>query len=518
MNRRQRGFLSLLLLATGITRAAVSPVDTRQFDSHADQARQCEQRKEYHFAIAHYHEAIKTKPHDYRLHFELAKCYQALGKHDDAIEEFDKAIECAPDRAEIYYEKGVLLQQIRRMPESVTALQKSVDLRPHDIIYRFHLANSLTLEDRCDEAIAIYRELTERIPQSTSILHNLAFALKRQERVAEALAVYEQILELTDDAKTHFSYATTLLALGQLEKGWQENEWRWHTDGDSPRQFSKPEWDGGDLTGKRILAYCEQGLGDTLQFIRYIKVLKEMGAYTIVEAQGPIEDYLRELDYIDHVYPRGQYPPPFDCQIALMSIPKYLSPTLDDIPNEMPYLQADEELVRYWQERLATDTNFKIGICWTGNLNYRSPTARYTVAKKSTHIAKLAPLLQLPNVSVYSLQKISGMEQKELLPYNATLHEIDVPDKEGFVQFAALIKNLDLVITIDTSICHFAAGMGTETWNMLPTPCDWRWLVGTNETAWYPNMRLFRQPTPGDWDSVIHDIVEAVKARLATHA
>jgi hypothetical protein len=207
-------------------------------------------------------------------------------------------------------------------------------------------------------------------------------------------------------------------------------------------------------------------------------------------------------------------PEHFDFHAPLVSLPYILHTTEETIPTKIPYLFPDSAFELYWRHQLAQDKKLKVGICWQGNKGYRTAFLRAAVAAKSVSIQTFAPLAELPGISLYNLQKINGEEQLQELDDTFALHifEGNFDELHGrFMDTAAVIKNLDLVITIDTSIAHLAAGLGTKTWVLIPEPPDWRWMIDRTDTPWYPNMRLFRQHAQGDWDTVIQDIIKALQ-------
>ena len=284
------------------------------------------------------------------------------------------------------------------------------------------------------------------------------------------------------------------------------------------RSYPEPRWDGSDLQGKTILIHAEQGLGDTFQFIRYAKLIKEKNGIVIAAVQKPLVTLMKNCKYIDRVISLDDTPPHFDVHSPMLSLPYALKTQLETIPCEIPYLYANEKLVTDWKQKLAADKNFKIGICWQGNDNYATPLLRATVAQKSVHPKEFAPICQVPGVSVYSLQKTTGTDQLKDLPDTMRIitFDGDFDQSNGrFMDTAAVIKNLDLVITVDTSISHLASGLGVPTWIMLPNPADWRWMIDRTDSPWYPNVtRLFKQPTPGDWQSMIKEVAVELQKHI----
>ena len=380
------------------------------------------------------------------------------------------------------------------------------------------LANTLNKLDRDIESMELYLKILEMHPHCLNALYNFGFTLKKQGRFDQAIKVYDKVLEQKSDyAPARFSRAHALLATGDFKRGWQEYEWRWQAYDESPRKFNVPIWDGSSIEGKRILVYAEQGLGDTLQFIRYAQLLKKDGAIVVVETQSPLAPLLSLCPYIDELYERSDTIPFVDVHIPLMSLPRIYETRLNTIPNAMPYLHADEQLIDYWRDYLSHDPHFKIGICWQGNANYSTESLRRTVAKKSLPLNILARITTIPGVSVYNLQHIHGTEQLNSLETSGKIHcfgpEFDELNGR-FMDTAAIIKNLDLVITVDTSIAHLSGALGTPTWILLQKVADWRWLQNRTNSPWYPTAQLFRQTTFGDWDGVIDDVCTALKERV----
>ncbi|HEB41775.1 MAG TPA: hypothetical protein ENI08_02015, partial [Candidatus Dependentiae bacterium] len=234
----------------------------------------------------------------------------------------------------------------------------------------------------------------------------------------------------------------------------------------------------------------------------------------IVGVQKPLVKVISLCPYVDQVVTLNEKLPAFDLHAPLMSLPHILKTTIDTVPTDIPYLYAKPELVEYWKGKLSSDKNVKVGICWQGNSKYSTPMLRATVALKSMDLNKLSPFGNVPGVSIYSLQKTTGTDQLKTVAPGFTIHTFDDDFDESngrFMDTVAIIKNLDLVITVDTSIGHLAAALGKPTWVILPNPPDWRWMINRDDTPWYPTMRLFRQPTPGDWESIIAVITQELE-------
>lgn len=483
------------------------------------------QNKQYHEAIIHFKKAIKLRSHYPKALFQLGKALEHLKQPDEAEKMYRAAHKQDPTYFDVLPVLAELMRNKNCLTEAITYYNQATQLRPKDIQIQLELANTLNMNNQTEEALAQYFNILELIPNNPSILYNIAYTYKKLNRLTDAMPYYHRVLTLQPDhIEARFSYSLALLLTGNHNpahwtQGWKEYESRWQRDNNQKmRSYAQPMWDGSNLHGKTLFLWAEQGLGDSFEFIRYAKVAKDMGARKVIVAvQTPLIAIAKQIPYIDQVISLHDVPSSFDVHAPMLSMPYLTKTTLERVPAEIPYLYADETLIEEWRAVLSQDSNFKIGICWQGNPEYSTQFLRLTVAAKSMSVTKFLPIMNIPGVTVYSLQKVTGTDQLSDLPHDAplVLFDGDFDNSKGrFMDTAAVIKNLDLVITIDTSICHFAAGLGTPTWNLLPNPCDWRWMLDCDNTPWFPNMRLFRQPSPGDWDTVIQQVVKEIYAHL----
>jgi len=363
--------------------------------------------------------------------------------------------------------------------------------------------------DLQDKAEAAYRRALALEPDSATPYNNLGAALTSQLRCEEAAVVYRRGVRIaTDHAEYHKNLGTCLMLGGYYEEGTREYEWRsrqpvWKWNRHFP---GKPEWDGSPLAGRTILVHFEQGLGDSFQFIRYMAVLKGMGARVIFECQPALKRILSTAPGIDVLVAQGEPLPDFDCFITLMSLMQRLGTTPDTVPGGVPYIHAEPELKERWRRRMA-EGEFRIGINWHGN-----------EVAKSIPLECFIPIARIPGVRLYSLQKVKGVEQlaalRDRLPVVDWTAEMDTgPD--GFVDTAAVMANMDLIITCDTSVVHMSGAMGLRTWMALKWFADWRWLRDRLDCPWYPSMRIFRMARKNDWAGVMAHVAEEVKALVA---
>ncbi len=369
-----------------------------------------------------------------------------------------------------------------------------------------NLGIALKDQGRLDEAVACFRRALQLTPNFAEAYNNLGIALKDQGKLDEAVANYSRALQLKPDyADAHWNRALVWLLQGDWQRGWPEYQWRWHTHF-VPSRFPRPVWQGESLRGKTILLHAEQGLGDTIQFIRYASLVKQLGATVIVGCPKTLSRLLENCPGIDRLVVQDDDLPAFDVHAPIMSLPGIFKTTVANIPAPIPYFFVQTALLESWRERLSRLDGFKIGISWQGNPKF--PGDRF----RSIPLRHYAPLAQLPGVRLISIQKGAGTEQ--LAEFRARFAVTDFASEIGdFVDTAAVMKNLDLVITSDTAVAHLAGALGVPVWVALCSAPDWRWLLERSDCAWYPTMRLFRQKTLGDWPDVFARMAAALPVK-----
>jgi hypothetical protein len=307
-----------------------------------------------------------------------------------------------------------------------------------------------------------------------------------------------------DYADAHFNLAASLLLVGQFDEGWREYEWRWKQEKKKPhlRGFSQPLWDGGDIGDRILLLHAEQGLGDTLQFCRYVPAIAA-GRRVVLEVQRPLVPLLAGLPGLERIVAQGDPLPPFDLHCPLLSLPLVLGTTLETIPGQTPYLRADPQRTAAWRERVGQLDGLKVGLVWAGN------QAMSGDRRRSARLELFSELADLPGVSFVSLQK--GPAASQSPPSGLILHDW-TDDLQDFGETAALIEALDLVIGVDTAVVHLAGALGRPVWLLNRFDRCWRWLLNRDDSPWYPTLRQFRQSQPGDWRGVLRE----VRAELQT--
>ncbi|MBY0578866.1 MAG: tetratricopeptide repeat-containing glycosyltransferase family protein [Burkholderiales bacterium] len=360
--------------------------------------------------------------------------------------------------------------------------------------------------NRLPEAEAVCRSALELKPDSAVILYNLGIILKKMNRLLEAEKVYRHTIELKPEyADGHCNLAFTLLKLGNMKAGWEEYEWRWATPQmfGARRDFTQPQWRGEAAKGKTLLIHLEGGFGDTLQFCRYAQLAAARGLHIILLVPSPLVRLLQSLPGVDRIIESGELLPAFDFHCPMLSLPLAFGTDLATIPSTASYLQADKAQVDAWHTRLTALSNksFRIGLAWAGDPRSNFPHLTAVDRRRSMSPELLAPLFNLTGFHFFSLQK-DGRKA----PNNFLLTDF-MDEMEDFADTAALISNLDLVISVDTAVAHLAAALGKPVWVLDRFDSCWRWLNDREDSPWYPSLRLFRQPQPGDWQSVIERVV-----------
>ena len=489
-------------------------LDPQSADAHFYLGNSAFQQRDIPGAISHYQKSIALNPNHAETYYNLGICANMQNNSDWAIECFQQALVVEHNNCVANTQLSLLFEKKNNYGSAVAHAKKACAADPQNTDLLLHTAHLLKQCDLLEEALIFYEQALQKNPDLTGVLYNIGFAHKKLGHLEQAITIYKKVISQKPEYPlAHLSLALAYLALGDFDRGWLEYEWRWAAYDEEKKVFPQPMWDGSDLHNKRIYVYAEQGLGDTFQFMRYLKLLKENGAYVIFHTQVPLKKILQLCPYIDQIITFKDSVPAFDYHISLLSLPLVFNTRIDTIPTDIPYLYADPRLVEEWRALLAQDTGFKIGICWQGNTEYTSDFLRQAVAEKSCSLDTFACLSAIPGVSLYSLQRIEGVEQNALggEQISVTYFDNDFDTHNGrFMDTAAVIKNLDLVISIDTGLAHCSAALGTPTWIMLPKIADWRWMLKRSDTPWYPNVRLFRQSTRGDWDSVMHDVTQAL--------
>ncbi len=461
-------------------------------------------------AAEHFREALRLEPRYALAHYALGNVLSGQGQREEAIACYRRALESKADYAEAYNNLGLALIDAGRAGEAAVMLRQGVRLRPQAAEAHNNLGLALAALGRFAEAEACYQEALRLHPRYAEAHNNLASALQAAGRHEEALASYEVALWFQpQSASVHWNRALAWLQLGDYERGWAEYEWRWKRKKTVPRRLSQPAWDGSPLEGRTLLVYMEQGLGDQIQFLRHARLVQRRGGRVVVECPGPLLPLFSTCPGIDRLVAEQTPLPPFDVHAALLSLPHLLGTTLDTVPANVPYLAAEPSRVAAWGRVLKGIPGYRVGIAWQGNPRHRWDRHR------SMPLACFAPLARVPGVRLISLQRGVGTEQLqrpgERLPVLSLPGNLDADGT--FLDTAAVVAQLDLVITADTALAHLAGALGVPVWVAVSALSDWRWLLDREDTPWYPTLRLFRQTTLGDWPGVFERMAAALRDR-----
>ncbi|MDB5355698.1 MAG: hypothetical protein JWN24_2151 [Phycisphaerales bacterium] len=458
-------------------------------------------------AIDAYRNAVQLAPGFAEAHASLGGTLGMLGRFDEAIAACTAAVRLQPGHVPARNSLGLALQGRGRTDEAIAAFRQAIAIKPDHAFSHNNLGSALQAAGRLDDAVAAFAQAVRLQPNFVYAANNLGNALQECGRVDEALAAFGHALRLDPShPNVHWNFAMALLLKGDFARGWLEYEWRLKCADCPARKFSQPMWDGADLGGRTILLHAEQGLGDAIQFARYAALVAARGGRVILECQPALVRLFKTLEGVEHVIAMGEGLPAFDVHCPLLSLPRAFATRLETVPTSMPYLRADAKTVEMWREKIGDHpARLKVGLAWAGSRS--NPNDR----NRSVTPRQLAPLTGVPGIQFFSLQKGQPGEPADvackelgLIDYTRELHD--------FAETAGLISNLDLVITIDTSVAHLAGAMGKRVWVLLPFAPDWRWMLGRADSPWYPTMRLFRQPARGDWAATIEAVRQALES------
>ncbi len=452
-------------------------------------------------AVAGYKQALAIRPTDPRLHKCLGNALSRMDKLAEAEASYREAIRLAPAYVEAINDLGIAYARQNRFDDAIASYRRAIEVNTGFVEAYNNMGNALRSAGRFEESLECYRKALEQKPDYADAHNNLGIAYAEQGRFDEAVASYTQCLKLRPNhVDAHMNRALTWLRKGDYAQGWAEYEWRWKKRTLTNRPLIMPQWNGFPLAGRRILLITEQGLGDTLQFVRFCQVLKRQGAGAVIlECPEVLVKVLARTPGIDHLVPQGQPLPDYDVYCPLMNVPGLTAISVESIPSEVPYIVADPELVERWRRELAGMPELKVGINWQGNPKYAGDRHR------SIPLASFEPLARVPGVRQFSIQQLHGLDQLEAMrgkfpvtDLGARLNQATGP----FMDSAAVMMNLDVLITCDSCPAHLAGGLGAPVWMAISSTPDWRWLSHREDTPWYPSLRIFRQGQRFVWDPV----------------
>lgn len=454
-------------------------------------------------ALGRHEEAVaafeKTYEHRADVHSRRAASLLRLGRTEDALTAAARACGIDPNNADAHYHRGLAFGALEMWREAAEAFDTAIKLAPQNIVIRAHRAAALANVGCFDEALADIEAALARTPDRADLLARRAYILSSAARYNEALAAYERVLAKTqNDAQALYTKCDLMLGGGDFERGLPLYEVRHVVHRRFVPPSPAPLWRGEDLAGKTVLAQGEQGFGDLFQFCRFVPELAARGARVILQERPQTRGLMQSLEGVAQFVPYNEPAPEADFQISLAGMMRVLNLRVDTIPAPVPYLHAEPERAARWRETLGPAPRRRLGIAWAGVTRYASQHWR------SLDDAALAQVLKA-DADFVSLQ----MEESAVAASNGVRQfGKEIAD---FAELAALIETLDAVVSIDTGVAHLAGALGKPVYLMLPFRADWRWLRDRDDTPWYPNMRLFRQPRFGDWPSVIANVHAALQ-------
>ena len=467
-------------------------------------------------AIGRYREALNAQPDYPEALYNLGNTLHGRGRFGEAVDCYRQALELRPGSPDILNNLGNALLSLGRPGEAADCYRRAIDLQAAFPDALYNLGNALLHLGRPDEAVHAYRRALDHRPAFPEAHYNLGNALKERQRLAEAAENYREAARLRPGyAEALTNEGLARLKLGEFEAGWRSYEARWRVQGGQPHGHRQPLWDGEGLGGRTILLHCEQGLGDSLQFVRYARPVKERGGTVVLLCPEPLARLFGTVAGIDLVVTARDRIPPCDCQAPLLSLPMLLGTTVATIPHDVPYLHPEPGLVAAWRERLeATRGQCRIGLVWAGDPRPHNPEANRIDRRRSMRLAEFSPLAGLPGMCFFSLQKGEAARQVLEAPPGLALTDWTA-DLHDFADTAALVANLDLVISVDTAVAHLAGAMARPVWLLSRFDGCWRWLCGRDDSPWYPTLRLFHQPAPGDWAPVVERLRDALRDQVS---
>jgi tetratricopeptide (TPR) repeat protein len=447
-------------------------------------------------AIEHVRRAVKLAPRNALFHANLGEMLRLSGRPKLAADEARRAIEIDPAMAAAHSNLGVALYELKQYEEAADAHRRAIAAKPDFADAHSNLGNALHALKRFDEAVASYRRAIELNPNYADAWANLGTTLHHAGEFDEGMAALRRAIALAPGhANAHSGLGILLLMRGDLGEGWDEYEWRLRSSERKGPRFPEKPWEGESLAGRHIYVQAEQGFGDTLQFARYVPLLAARAGKVTLRVHQQLATLLREsLPGIEVLGDRGD-PAPYQCDAVLLSLPRIFRTRLETIPAQTPYLRAPAEALGRWNKKLASLPGLKVGLVWAGNPEHVNDMRR------SLDLDRLAPILDVPGVSFVSLQV--GPRAADLKKHRERKIVDLAPDLTDFVETAAAVSALDLVITVDTSVCHLVGAIGKPVWVLLPWVTDWRWLQSREDNPWYPTMRLFRQKRGEDWPGIL---------------
>jgi len=456
--------------------------------------------------------ALALQPTLARAHGNRGSLLHKRRRHEEALESYDRALAIHPDYASVHAKRGALLLELGQPEAALASLERALSADPANVIAYVNRAAVLETLSRFEESLTDC-ERAIAVEPANAVAHNAhGSALAYLGRHKQALRSFQRAMQLDRQyAEAHWNASLCLLRLGRLSEGFVLHEWRKRLPRAlGTRSLPGREWTGKEpLAGRTLLLHAEQGLGDTIQFCRYATLAARAGARVVLEVPAPLKALLSSVEGVERVVSTGEPLPQFDLHSALLSLPLAFATTLETIPTAVPYLRCDAHRLEAWRRRLGERGKLRVGLVWSGGVRPDQPELSATNIRRNVPLARFA-CLKHPGIEFYSLQKgqaaeaelaaaqTEGWSGPEMRDFSALL--------EDFADTAALVANLDLVITVDTSMAHLTGALGKPVWILNRFDSCWRWLLDRSDTPWYPSARLYRQERVGDWESVLHRV------------
>jgi len=478
-------------------------------EAHSNRGNVLREIKRLYEALSSYDKAIALKPSYAEAYNNRGNVLGELKRYYEALFSYDRAIALKPDYAEAFNHRGTVLSKLKRHYEALLSCERAIALKPDYAEAFNNRGGILGALGRFDEALLSHDEAIALKPDYAEAYSNRGNVLAELKRLDEALASHDKAIALEPEvAESYWNRSLSHLLSGNLEVGWRDYEWRKKKqEPDGNRTFPQPGLPGKEyISGRKILVYSEQGLGDTIQFCRYIRSLNEAGAKPLFAPQIKLKRLMKSLDADFDMVEVEDKSLEFDFHCPLLSLPFVLNTNIETVPNQVPYLHAESERIDYWAGEIGLH-GFKIGICWQGAI-------REIDMGRSFPVAEFLRISKIPDVRLINLHLGAGISQLENLPSGMNvevLGEAFDAGPDAFLDTAAVIKLCDLVITSDTAVAHLAGALGATTWVALKQVPDWRWMLDRPDSPWYPGMRLFRQPVRDDWQSVFLEIEKELR-------
>lgn len=469
--------------------------------------------------VTSYQNIIRLKPDDTVTCHNLGNLFYEKGRLDEAAACFRKVLALDPQCVPAYSNLGNTLLKLEHLDAAYENYRQALSLKPDFAEGYNNCGAILRAQGRWHDSIEYYKKAIALKPDYSEAYNNLGIVLRETGQAEEALICHKKAIEIQGNfAEAHMYLGMNHLLIGQYQEGWAEHEWRLRIKYFAPPAVTqiRPLWQGKPIGGQTLLLHAEYGFGDTLQFCRYVQMAVDRvivsGGRVILEVPRPLLRLMSRIHGVAEVVAQGEPLPAFDLQCPLMSLPHVFGTTLETIPAKIPYLEADPEAIKGWRLRLRDFSGLHVGLVWAGNPCKTDPSSNAIDRRRSVTLNHFAPFANIQGINLISLQKgDEAIAQVASPPPGMVLHDWTA-ELIDFADTAALIEALDLVISVDTSVCHLAGALGKPVWMLNRFDTCWRWLLDRDDSPWYPSMRIFRQKQPGEWDAVIERVAEKLSA------